>query len=93
MNLAEIKSFIQSELNYTDFRQVGATLELLFSRDKSDSIITLTLVDDVVKVVEIYESKMSDSPLSVELGGRMSRVRRFKSFKRLQEFLLLIDGK
>ena len=93
MNLEEIKSFITTQINYTEFKQEGSTLELLFSRDKSDSTITLTLIDGVVKVVELYESKVSDSPLSRELGGRMSRVRRFKSFKHLQEFLLLFNGK
>lgn len=93
MNLEEIKSFIKTQINYTEFKQEGSTLELFFSRDKSESIVTLTLIDEIVKVVEIYESKVSDSSLSRDLGGRMSKVRRFKSFKRLQDFLLLFNGK
>lgn len=84
MNLEEIKSFIQSELNYTKFTQEGATLEVVINRDKGTSVVTLTLIDGMVKVVETYESR--------ELGGTISKIRRFKSFKRLQNFLLLFNG-
>lgn len=84
MNLEELKSFIQSELNYTKFTQEGATLEVVFNRDKGKSVVILTLIDGMVKVVETYESR--------DLGGTISKVRRFKSFKRLQNFLLLFNG-
>ena len=85
MNLEEIKSFIQSDLNYNEFTREGATLEVVFNRDKGESKVTLTLMGGAIKVVETYESK--------ELGGIISKVRRFKSFKRLQDFLLLFNGK
>lgn len=84
MNLEELKSFIQSKLNYTKFTQEGATLEVVFNRDKGKSVVTLTLIDGMVKVVETYESR--------ELGGTISKVRKFKAFKRLQNFLLLFNG-
>lgn len=85
MNLEEIKSFIQTQINYTEFTQEGITLEIVFNRDKGMSVVILTLSDGMVKVVETYESR--------ELGGTISKVRRFKSFKRLQNFLLLFNGK
>ena len=84
MNLEELKLFIQSELNYTEFTQEGNTLKIVINRDKGKSVVTLTLIDGRVKVVETYESR--------ELGGTISKVRRFKSFKRLQNFLLLFNG-
>mgnify|MGYP000892299294 CR=1 FL=1 len=84
MNLEELKLFIQSELNYTEFTQEGSTLKIVINRDKGKSVVTLTLIDGRVKVVETYESR--------ELGGTISKVRRFKSFKRLQNFLLLFNG-
>ena len=84
MNLEELKLFIQSELNYTEFTQEGNTLKIVINRDKGKSVVTLTLIDGRVKVVETYESR--------ELGGTISKVRRFKSFNRLQNFLLLFNG-
>lgn len=84
MNLEELKLFIQFELNYTEFTQEGSTLKIVINRDKGKSVVTLTLIDGRVKVVETYESR--------ELGGTISKVRRFKSFKRLQNFLLLFNG-
>ena len=57
MNLEELKSFIQSELNYTKFTQEGNTLEIVFKRSVGEYIVSLTLIGGVVQVVEIYESK------------------------------------
>ena len=48
MNLEEIKSFIQSELNYTEFTQEGTTLEVVFKRSVGEYIVSLTLIGGVV---------------------------------------------
>ena len=84
MNLEELKSFIQSELNYTKFTQEGNTLEIVFKRSIGEYIVSLTLIGGVVQVVEIYESK--------DYVTALSKVHKFKSFKRLQNFLLLFNG-
>lgn len=84
MNLEELKSFIQSELNYTKFTQEGNTLEIVFKRSVGEYIVSLTLIGGVVQVVEIYESK--------DYVTVLSKVHKFKSVKRLQNFLLLFNG-
>lgn len=84
MNLEELKSFIQTQINYTEFTQEGNTLEIVFKRSVGKVIVLLTLICGVVQVVETYESK--------DYVIALSKLHKFKSFKRLQNFLLLFNG-
>ena len=83
VNVEEIEQFVVEQLYYTNIQRVRNTLEVVFKRENGESVLLITVVDGIAKVVETYSSR--------ELAGDISKVRRYKSFKRLQSFLRLFS--
>ena len=83
VTVEEIEQFVVGQLYYTDIQRVQNTLEVVFKRENGESVVLITVVDGIAKVVETYFSR--------ELAGDISKVRRYKSFKRLQSFLRLFS--
>ena len=83
VNVNDIEQFVVTQLNFTDIRRVQNTLEVIFNREKGKSVVFIEVVDGIAQIVETYYSR--------ELAGDISKVRRYKSFKRLQSFLRLFS--
>ncbi len=65
------------------FREQKNTLEVVFKRENGESVVAITVVDGIAKVIEMYDSK--------EFVGVITEVHKYKSFKRLQSFLRLFS--
>lgn len=83
VNVEEIEQFVVEQLYYTDIQRVQNPLEVVFKRDNGESVVVITVVDDIAKVTEFHDSK--------ELVGIITEVHKYKSFKRLQSFLRLFS--
>ena len=83
VTVEEIEQFVVEQLYYTDIQRVQNTLEVVFKRDNGESVVVITVVDDIAKVTELHDSK--------EFVGVITEVHQYKSFKRLQSFLRLFS--
>lgn len=83
VNVEEIEQFVVEQLYYTDIQRAKNTLEVVFKRENGESVVAITVVDGIAKVIEMYDSK--------EFVGVITEVHKYKSFKRLQSFLRLFS--
>lgn len=83
VNVEEIEQFVVEQLYYTDIQRAKNTLEVVFKRENGESVVAITVVDGIAKVIEMYDSK--------EFVGVITEVHKYKSFKRLQAFLRLFS--
>lgn len=83
VNVEEIEQFVVEQLHYTDIQRAKNTLEVVFKRENGESVVAITVVDGIAKVIEMYDSK--------EFVGVITEVHKYKSFKRLQSFLRLFS--
>ena len=84
VNVEEIEQFVVEQLHYTDIQRAKKnTLEVVFKRENGESVVAITVVDGIAKVIEMYDSK--------EFVGVITEVHKYKSFKQLQSFLRLFS--
>lgn len=83
VTVEEIENFVVEQLYYTDIQRVQNTLEVVFKRENGESVVAITVVDGIAKVIEMYDYK--------EFVGVITEVHKYKSFKRLQSFLRLFS--
>jgi hypothetical protein len=83
VNVEEIEQFVVEQLHYTDIQRAKNTLEVVFKRENGESVVAITVVDGIAKVIEMYDYK--------EFVGVITEVHKYKSFKRLQSFLRLFS--
>lgn len=83
VTVEEIENFVVEQLYYTDIQRAKNTLEVVFKRENGESVVAITVVDGIAKVIEMYDYK--------EFVGVITEVHKYKSFKRLQSFLRLFS--
>lgn len=83
VTVEEIENFVVEQLYYTDIQRVQNTLEVVFKRENGKSVVAITVVDGIAKVTELYDFK--------DFVGIITKVHKYKSFKRLQAFLQLFS--
>lgn len=83
VNVEEIENFVVEQLYYTGIQRVQTTLEVVFKRENGESVVAITVVDGIAKVTELHDFK--------DFVGIITKVHKYKSFKRLQAFLRLFS--
>lgn len=83
VTVEEIENFVVEQLYYMDIQRVQNTLEVVFKRENGKSVVAITVVDGIAKVTELYDFK--------DFVGIITKVHKYKSFKRLQSFLRLFS--